>query len=251
MAEGQPDANVAPNGTDPQNLPSGPTGAPAEQTPAVASVTLSDDQKSYLKGQGLSDEDLNSPEAIAKIIAHAQSSQKAVAEYKNKLDSVSGVINPAQSGPVNPLLAPTGPSTPAQQPAPTQEEQKPVQGLDEVTAFNLSVSLTTQFPELKEDLMSGKLYQDMQELGIPLIGNAGVNIKGLTSFAQQRQQQLAMQKQLEELTNKPNPIPDVKTTNTVAEDAPMTKQMAQAILVQNPNHPRAEEAKQHLASGKP
>lgn len=246
MAENLPDQTPAPDGGT-ATPPQVPEVKPADNQPAAQpapSVTLTDDQKSYLKGQGLKDEDLNSPDAITKIISHAQSSQKAVSDYRKKLESAGLTMAPSEQ-PSNPLVQPPAPSQPNANPQQTA-------GIDEVTAFTLSNNLAMNFPELKDDLISGDFYKNMQATGIPLTNNGSVNLNGILSYAKIAQENKQLAAKVEEL-GKPNPdaIPDVNPTTPTApaDDAPMTKQIAQAILVQDPNHARAEEAKQFLQSG--
>lgn len=230
-----------------QTGPSGPaatgpaaSGAEAATGASAPVVQLTEDQKTYLKGQGLTDAELNSPDALAKIISHAQSSQKTLAETKSQLDKI---VNPGATGsqPQNPLVPG------ASQPQDGNSGSQPQGGLDAVTAFNLSANLATQFPGVKEDFMSGKFYQDMQAAGLPLSLNGQVNLAGITSFATLRQKEISIEAKEAEL-NKPGEIPAVNpsTPQQPAADAPMTDQMAKAILLQDPNHARAAEAKQFL-----
>lgn len=251
-----PEPTPAPNGNAPQPTPpatpSVPEPKPADAPAGNPTLTLdsfSDDEKKYLQSQGVTD--LSSPEAIKKIINHARSSQKTAADIKNQLDQVTGVLNPQPVPPVNPLVNPTPSSQPqpdgTPQPTPSQDG-----GIDQATAFTLSTSLATSFPELKEDLVSGKFYQDMQALGIPIKVGGQVNLDGILKYGKLAQQQAQVAAKLEEL-NKPGEgaIPDANPTTPTqpAADAPMTKQMAQAIALhvsRGNTHPRAEEAKQFL-----
>lgn len=97
--------------------------------------------------------------------------------------------------------------------------------------------------------MSGKLYADMQTLGIPLVANGQVNINGLATYAQNRAKQVELEAQLAE-ANKPKDdlIPDANPTPPGQPDAnaAMTEQMAKAIVVQDTSHARFAEAKQFL-----
>lgn len=253
MAQAQPSPNPAPEPVQPQAPAQEPDTKQAEQQPATQtnveqapapSVTLTDDQKNYLKGQGLTDEDLSSPEALVKIINHAQTSQKTLSETKSKLDAITQTVNPAPAEPTNPLLEPVS------QP---QNGQPQSEGLDPITAFTLTSNLANSFPSVKEELTSGKLYQDMQALGVPIKTEGGqVNLNGILKYAELRSKELDLEKKLEEI-NKPGEgtIPDANPSAPPqpAEDAPMTKQMALAIAqftLSGNTHPRAEEAKQFL-----
>lgn len=221
-----------------------PDQKPAEQQPA-ATINLdsfSDDEKKYLESQGV--KDLSNVDEIKKVINHARSSQKTAAEIKAQLDKINGTINPQQT-PANPLLQPE--PKPAEPTQPTEQQQPQI---DEVTMFNLSTNLATSFPELKDDLVSGKLFKDVQEQGTPLYANGQVNLNGILKYAANAQKVKQLEAQLEELTNKPSGIPEAKPDDkpTVADDAPMTKQIAQAILLQDPvGHPRAQEARDFIA----
>lgn len=245
MAENQPAPTPAPEPVVPQVPAPEPATPPADPKPAdpvvtPAPVALSDDQKAYLKGQGLKDEDLNSPDALAKIINHAQSSQKTAAEIKAQLDKIKGTINPEEPAPTNPLL-------PTATPNPTDA---PAKGIDPVTAYTLSSNLANNFPELKEDLLSGKFYTDMQALGISLLdNNGGVNLNGILKYGEAVQKNRQLEAKIAEF-DKPGSIPDARPSETkIAEDAPMTKQIAQNIVMfaaAGNTHPRAEEAKTFL-----
>lgn len=242
MADNQPAQTPAPDGKAPEATPQEPEQKPAEQQPAAITLdSFSDDEKKYLESQGV--KDFSNVEDIKKVINHARSSQKTASEIKAELDKVKSVVTP-QSEPANPLLQPEQqkPAEPTQQP-----EQK---GIDEITMFNLSTNLALSFPELKEELTSGKLFKDVQEQGTPLYVSGQVNLNGILKYAENAQKVKKLEAQLEELTNKPGGIPDAKPDDkqTVADDAPMTKQIAQAILLQDPNgHPRAQEAKDFIA----
>jgi hypothetical protein len=251
-----PDPTPAPN---PAPTPgSVPDPKPADDKPVVptppaaSAVTLTDDQRTYLKGQGLTDEELNSPDAIAKIITHAQSSQQTASKLKNALDKAGLSLTPET--PANPFGVPGTPgssSQPQPNPTPTPAPQGGA-GIDQATAFLLTNQLATSFPLVKDDLVSGKFYQDMQALGIPMkTADGQINLQGLTTYGKMQQEARENAAKLAE-ANKPDPnaIPDAATTTPTqpAADSPMTKQMAQAILLQDPNHARAAEAKTFLQS---
>lgn len=223
-----PDPKPAdPKPADPTN-PTGPSG------PVAPAITLSDDQKAYLKGQGLTDADLSAPDALTKIIGHAQSSQKTAAEIKAQLDKIIKGDNP-----------PAGPSGPtgSSQPTPNGTPQ-----LDnDVAALAITTSLSLAYPELKDKLVSGDLYQDMKNLGIPLQVGGQWNIAGIQKFAEMSNTSLKLQAQVAEKAD-PNKIPDANPTapQQPADDAPMSKQIALAIMSQDRNHPRFVEAQKFM-----
>lgn len=231
-------SNSGPSGATPPaaDAPSGPSGAPA--------VTLTDEQKTYLKSQGIAEDQLSSPDAILKLVNHATTLKKTATETQAQLEKIKGAVSPEQV-PQNPFT-PIEPAS--QQPQDGQPAAK--SGLDPVTAFTLSTSLAANFPEVKEDLLSGKLYQDMSAQGIPLTdANGQVNVNGITNFASFRKQQIELEKKLEEAGKPPEgviPPVDPGVPQQPASDAPMTKQMALAILAQDPGHARAAEAKQFI-----
>jgi hypothetical protein len=240
-----PDGNAPPAPTPPVPAPK-PADAPPVGTPALTLDSFSDDEKKYLQSQGVTD--LTSPEAIKKIINHAQSSQKTAADIKNQLDKVTGVLNPVP--PVNPLLQPPAssqPQTDGTPPPPSSDG-----GLDPVQAYTLSNQLVTNFPHLKEDLTSGKFYQDMQAMGVPVKVNGQVNLNGLLNYGKLVNDQREMAAKLAEAA-KPGEGAIIDANPTLpaqpASDAPMTKQMAQAIglhVGKGNTHPRSAEAQQFL-----
>lgn len=258
-----PDPNTAPNGNAPQPTPptpntppaatpSEPASKPADAPAGNPTLTLSDDQKNYLKGQGLTDADLAAPDALAKIISHAQSSQKTAADIKNQLDKVTSAVNPQPATPVNPLVNPAPSSQPRPDGTPTNPSASNA-GLDPVTAFTLSNQLAQNFSHLREDLTNGKFYQDMQTMGLPLHNPDGsVNLTGMLTYGGMVNGQRELEAKLE-AAGKPGEgaIPDANpsTPTQPADDAPMTKQMAQNIalhVARGNTHPRGDEAKQFL-----
>lgn len=245
-----PEPNPAPNGNAPQTLPSEPAPTPADAqpqgtpTPASPLDQLSDEYKNYLKGQGITD--LSSPDAIVKVIEHGRSSQKIAADLKNELDKYT-LLNPS-----NPQATPGSSSQP--QPDGTQPTgQQPAAGLDQATAFLLTHQLATQFPHLKDDLVNGDFYKNMQSIGLAVTTTDGKpNIQSMLTYGKMVNDQRDLEAKLAE-ASKPGEgaIPNANPTTPAqpASDAPMTKQMAQAIIVQDPlGHPRAAEAKQFLTA---
>lgn len=236
----QPSAQDGGNATPPPApdvKPAENTPAGTPQSPATPFDSLTDDQKKYLKGQGI--ESLDS-ESLLKLVNHAQSSQKTAADLKNRLDAATSAINPQV------------PAVQSSQPQPNIAPIPASDGIDSVQAFTLSSSLALSFPELKDDFVSGKFYKDMQEQGIPLQANGSINLNGITRYAALAQKEAQLNAKLEEL-NKPGEgaIPDANPTTPQqpAADAPMDKQMAQAIAMHvagGNSHPRSEEAKQFL-----
>lgn len=250
-----PAQNPAVDPASPQNPGQQPATTPAEQpaaqqpndgTQTVAPVTLTEEQKTYLKGQGLSDADLTAPDALAKIINHAQSSQKTLSETNAQLEKIKGAVVPQPEVPANPLqVEPASQQTQNGQP----QAQQP-QTLDEVSALTLSTSLALAYPKLKDDFVSGDIYKNMQTMGIPMhTADGKINLAGIQNYAQFA----SAQKELEE-KSQPNPdsVPDVNpsTPQQPDENFEMDKQKALAILAQDPNHPRAAEALQFIQSGK-
>lgn len=245
-----PVPNPAPNdGAQPSSEPvAKPADVQPQITPTPASPLdhLTDEEKTYLKGQGI--EDLTSPDAIRKIINHAQSSQRTAADAKNKLDKVQTTLSPVED--VNPLTNPGSSGQP--QPNNPQPVQQPAAGLDQATAFLLTGQLASSFPLLKDDLVSGDFYKGMANMGLPLTDGEGKpNINGMLSYGKMVNQQRELETKLAE-AGKPGEgaIPDANPTAPTqpqpGSDAPMTKSMAQAILMQDPNHARASEAQQFL-----
>lgn len=242
-----PGATPAPNGDQPPAAPAAPApsepGAqPADKkpegTPPAAPANpldqLTDEEKNYLKGQGI--EDFSSPEAIRKIINHGRSSQSELSKLRSQFEKAGIKFE-------EPPATPPGSSQP-------QPDSQP-STIDQVTAFNLSATLANNYPTLKDDLTSGKLYKDMQALGIPLhTADKQVNLPGILAYAEREHKYRETQAKLQE-ASKPGEIPDADPTTPQqpAADAPMTKQMAQAIALHvttGGTHPRAEEAKQFL-----
>lgn len=257
MADNQPEPQTAPNGQTPQGQPSEPAQKPADQTPAAPSISFdsfSDEEKKYLAGQGITKQEELTTDAIRKVINHSQSSQKTAAERQAELDRIRQSINPATVA-TDPLTGqPVQPqaTTPTQTPANPQTpeaSQAPVASLDPVTAYNLSFNLGNQFPELKDKLTDGSFYKEMNELGIPTTVNGQVNLNGIIGYGRIAQKEAQIAAKLAEL-EKPGEgvIPDANPTTPQqpASDAPMTKQMALAILAQDTNHPRAAEAREFI-----
>lgn len=239
MAENQPAPEPAadPQGAQPSGQQPAPT--PADNQPAspqnqpsgpsAPTIELDEEQKNYLKSQGVTEENFNSPEAIVKIINHNNSLRKELASRAKPAEPAS---TPAPAANTD-----GQPSGPAAQP----------NSLDDVQMFLIANTMASSLPDFKDDLVSGKFFKDMQEFGIPPVLNGQPNIQGMLKYGNLLQEKRNLEKQLEE-AQKPGSIPDAKPNDApaVADDAPMTKQIAQAILIQDPNHPRAEEAKRFL-----
>lgn len=254
-----PEPTPAPNDTPPAPTPPAPSSEPAPKpadgkptsasTPVNPLDQLTEDEKTYLKGQKIEGLDLsNGPDAIRKIINHAQASQRQLSKLNDQFNKAGLTLKPDE--PVNPLMPPGA----SDQPQPDNGNPKPSDsgGLDPVQAFTLSNQLVQNFPHLKEDLTSGKFYQDMQTMGVPLKVNGQINLSGLLSYGKLVNDQREMEAKLAE-ASKPGEgaIPDANPTTPQqpADDAPMTKQIAQAIALhvsKGGTHARAEEAKQFL-----
>lgn len=240
----EPDASKAP-AQEPEQKPAV---TPAEQTPPASGAnttnafdSLDDESKAYLKSQGI--EDLSDAASITKLINHNTSLRKSSTAQAAELDklkkireTITGQPEPEASG-----------STPAQ---PGSQSQSSPQELDSVTAFTVSSSLVNQFPKLTEDLQNGKFYEDFKRSGRVLMVDGNLNINGLLDYAKERNHVAELESQLEEL-KKPNEgvQPDVKDKPAQpADDAPMTRDIALAILLQDTDksHPRYQEALQFV-----
>src|SRR5690606_18860914 len=99
----------------------------------------------------------------------------------------------------------------------------------------------------KDSLEDGSFYTEMQNTGIPLHKDGQVNLNGILQYSKYRHDQLELEAKLEE-ANKPGEIPDAKpeAAQQPAADAPMTAQMARAIMIQDKNHPRFQEAQEFM-----
>lgn len=245
MANEQPAPTAAPEPVAPQAPAPEPAQQPAAQPSAEPTPTqatnlfdsLDEGDKAYLKSQGI--EDLSKPENVEKLVKHNLSLKKTSSETAAELARIKSSV--------------TG--VPAEQPAgeaPTNAPSQSTTEIDQVTAFNLATGLATQFPSLKEDLVSGQFYKDFAASGRALKDESGqLNLPAILAYGKEQQDYRDLKAKLEEL-EKPNPnaIPSAtpSTPAQPADDAPMTKQMAQAILFQDPNHVRAKEAQQFLQS---
>lgn len=152
----EPDASKAPAQ---QPVPQPAEQKPAEPTSTNSFDSLSDEDKSYLKSQGI--EDLSKPESITKLINHNASLRKNSSTQQAELDKLKRVQE---------ALAPATP-TDGVTPQPGSQSQSKT-GLDPVTAFNISSSLANSYPSIKEDLESGKFYSDFQNSGRTLVTDA-------------------------------------------------------------------------------
>lgn len=253
MAENQPVQPPAPTG-QPQANPPEPATPPAEGTPAAQSIsfdTFSDEDKKYLAGQGITKQEELTQDALVKVFNHARSSQQTAQQRQAEIDRIKASVNPTPP-PTDPFAPPVQPNAtdPTQTPAPQQQQaQQQVQGIDPATAFVLTDTFARQFPELKDNLLDGSFYKDMNALGIPTVVNGQVNIQGIQGYGKMAQTAAINAAKLEELSN-PKPgegaIPDANPTTPSnpqpAADAPMTRQIALAIISQDKTHPRYAEA---------
>lgn len=247
----QPAPPPAPDGKTPQGTPPEPAKptADAPAVPAISFDSFSDDDKKYLAGQGINKQEDLTQDSLVKLINHGRSSQKTAAEIKAELDKIKPATPQVPGVPTVPPADPTKPAQPAASPTPDASVPKE---MDPVTAFTLANQLAGNFPALKEDLVSGKFYEDMKSLQIPVMSNGQVNLNGMLAFGEREQERRSALAKLEE-ANKPGEgaIPDANAGKPapIADNAPMTKQIAQAIALhvsKGETHPRAEEAKQFL-----
>lgn len=249
----QPATPPAPDGKTPQGTPPEPVTPPADApavTTAISFDSFSDDDKKYLAGQGITKQEDLTQDSLVKLINHGRSSQKTAAEIKAELDKIKPATPQVPGVPTGPQ-APANPAQPAA-PSPTPDAAVPKE-IDRVTAFTLANQLAGNFPALKEDLISGKFYQDMAALHIPTMINGEVNLDGMLAFGKNENERREAIAKLAEV-NKPGEgaIPDANAGKPapVADNAPMTKQIALAIAAHvskgGETHPRADEAKQFL-----
>lgn len=253
MAEQQPAGNPAPNGgtaTPPPEPVTPPAGAQAANT--ISFDSFSDDDKKYLSGQGITKQEDLTSEAITKLVNHARSSQQTAAERQSELDRLKNGGTPPTTPPANPdgttpPVTPSSTTPPAgETPAATAAAQAPT--VDPVQMFMLGNTLVSNFPELKDDLISGEFYKKMNQLGIPTLDSEGkVNLNGILSYGGLAQKSAQDAARIEELS-KPGAIPNANPTAPVQPDAntPMSKQLAQAIISRDPTNPRAAEATKYL-----
>lgn len=221
-----------------------PAEKPAEQPSTNVFETLSDEDKTYLKSQGI--EDLSKPDSITKLINHNLSLKKASSTQQAELDKLKK-ISEVVTG------QPTATDT---TPQPGSQSQGTPQEMDAVTAFTVTSTLANNYPALKEDLETGKFYKDFQNSGRTLLTNNTVNINGLLDYAKERQHVAELEQELEKYKkpsegSQPDANPSGKPAQ-IAEDAPMTRDIALAILLQDTDHthPRYQEALQFVQGAK-
>lgn len=257
----QPGEPTAPNGVPPQTPPLEPvTTPPADNPPAAPQFSLesfSEDDRKYLAGQGITSQEQLTSDNLAKVFNHARTSQQTAQQRQAELDRIRAAANPnpAPTPPANPFAAPAQPSTTPNEPTPTPPAQptNTGQGTDEVTMFLLAGQLAQAHPELKTELSDGTFYQKMAESGFTVATADGrPNMQSIQQFATHRKQQLQFEAYQATL-NKPGEgvLPDANPGAPAAPraDAPMTKQIAQAIIAQNATaDPRYAEAQQFLSS---
>lgn len=255
MDPNQPVQPVAAPVVDPQNPTLQPPVKPAEVTPTAPTFSFdsfSEDDKKYLAGQGITKQEELTQDALAKVFNHARSSQTTAQQRQAEIDKIKNAITPAQpQTPTNPFVQPVAPST-----TPTVPDQPvtttPSGTIDPVVAMLLTSNLATTYPELKDELTNGKLYQDMATLGVPLMKGSTVNVEGLQAYASMRQKQVQLEAELE-AKNKPNEniIPDANVTTpqpitVLSADTPMTKAIARNVVMKDPTNPRFAEAQKFL-----
>lgn len=252
MADNQPDPNAAASGAPSQGTPQQPAQPPADNNqPATLTFDSFDaDQKTYLQGQGITKQEDLTPENIAKVINHARSSQQTAAQRQAELDKFRtnpGTQNPGASG----TPGATGPTdgasgaTGANGTTPTGDAP---QGLDKLTAYQLTNTLVGQYPKLADKLKDGSFYSDMATSGFAIgDGKGGVNLDNLLKFAEFANKEAVLAEKEAEL-NKADNIPDANgnAPQTLDSNTPMTLAIARNIVLQDKSNPRFKEAEKFI-----
>lgn len=248
MAENQPDQNAAATGPVSQpgtQQPTPPAADPNQSQPTLTFDSLSDEQRSYLKGQGITGEGALTTDALIKVVDHARSSQKTLAERQAELDKLR---NP--DGTQNQPTSPSNGQAPAAPGA--QSSAQPEQGIDEVTAYSLAGTLVNQFPKLSDKFADGSFYKDMANEGYPLVTTEGKpHLDNIRRYAARATKEIEIAEKEAEL-NKPGEIPEANGSNTPALDASteMTVAVARNIVLQDPSNPRFAEAQKVLQASR-
>ena len=247
MAEQQPAATpAATDGTATPSQQPGATPAGDQAANTISFESFSDDAKKYLAGQGVTSQETLTSDAINKLVNHAQSSQKTAAERQAELDRIKngGGTPPANTDGTTPPATPSA-TTPGATPETAAAAAAPK--VDETQMFLLGATLVQSFPELKDDLTSGKLYKDMETFGIPVAVNGQANLNGILAYAKNAQALAQANAKIEELSQ-PGRVPsaEAQLPKQPESNAPMTKQLARAIALNDPTNARSAEAAKFL-----
>jgi len=260
MADSQPDNNPAPDGTTPAQDPQAtPPAAPATDTKpqgpeekTASKLTIespSEDLQGLFKGLNIDPTNISEADLL-KLSNQALTSKKASSEKELELKSLkeqmSNVVAPQPPQETNPFVAP------ATQPDTTDVSQSAAQVSTPSSTEQrfLMTHLATVYPEIKDQIVSGELYKGMRDFGLSMTNSDGsINIDAIEKFASHQVEVSKMNARIGELEQtSPGELPGAGSQPP--EDADMTKQMAQAIVLQDKEktHPRYQEALQFLQS---
>lgn len=220
---------------------------------------LTDDEKAYLKSQGVDSFDA---QGIKKLVAHHKQlrSKKQETNQQDSLDTVvQQAVQPAQQ-PVEgqqPTQGGSFPEQQPQQPVQPQSEQPTQVTPDPFEVATVGMVVKNQYPEVEPT----NVIKEMTDLGISILDSNGrLDMQRISKYAGIVNDRVQKEKQLAELTKPaPTSTPDLKP-ESVDLNAPQVETMdnksAYAILswstqqqkLGKPVHPQLDAAKQFIQS---
>lgn len=229
-----------------QDTPATPP-APAEPT-----VALSDEQKAYLKGIGI--EDLNSPEAIQKIIDTSIKQKSSVSKSSRELEELKARLS-TQGKPTDVQIEDeeedTPPATPPVTATPSAGTDTPAaasNGVSDNDLFDLS-RMFNEFPELADEAQDGRIFGELRQLGY--FGTSGINKQAIYNHLSTKNAQAKELRELREFKEKhskpdPSSNPQPSQQLGVNLNGEMNRDVARAIVLSGPQTSRYQEAREFL-----
>lgn len=244
----KPGNGDAPSAPASQDAPATPP-APAEPT-----VALSDDQKAYLKGIGI--EDVNSPEAIQKILDTSIKQKSSVSKTSRELEELKARLA-SQGKPTDVQIEDEAPEDEPTGSAP-QADATPQGGSDTPPAASNGVSdndlfdlsrMFNEFPELSDEAQDGRIFGELRQLGY--FGTNGINKQAIYNHLSAKNAQAKELRELREFKekySKPDPSnnPQPSSSLGVNLNGEMNRDVARAVILKGPQADRYDEARQFL-----
>lgn len=223
-------------------------------------AVLTDEDKSYLKSQGV---DKFDGEGIKKFVASHKSlraEKKSDVNPNGASEALAAAMGqPVQQPAVTPQATQDTNASNTQQPVAQQPAAQENAMPSQVEIFNFTNSLAGMYPAIKDNINNGQLFKDMGDMGIAPASGGSFNVQSVLNFAKLQNEQATLRQQLEEATKPsagvvPEARLDVDTTQPTVTQLD-DNSASQIILWSNsqkkfgkPVHPQFEDAQRYFAS---
>ena len=229
------------NSTETTVAPGSAAQPSAEQT-ANPSVEVSDNVRSYLKGLGLDGATIT-PE-LAKVAEAGMKQKESVSRMSLETEQLKARL--ASQGKETEYVAPEEPVQTYQTPEPRPQATEAMIGVTDNDLFDLSRTVITDFPELRESAQDGSLFRELRTLGY--FTSRGIDKKSTYEFLSAKNAQAQELRELREFKAKysrpdPKASPIYNAQPGYNTNQAMDKNFAQAVVMSgDTKSPRYQEA---------